>query len=74
MNLAIDVGLGDMVEVNQGQSGDAATSERFGSPRPHAAQSDDHGMPLTNALSASGAVKPGKTAKATLQISTGQGR
>ena len=41
LHLAVDVRLGDVVEVDQRQRGDAAARQRLGRPRADAAEADD---------------------------------
>lgn len=41
LDLAIDVGLSDMIQVDQGQTPDAAARQSFRRPRAHAADAHD---------------------------------
>jgi azurin len=44
LNLAIDVGFTDMVQVNQGQAPYSATCQRFNCPGTHTANADNRDM------------------------------
>jgi hypothetical protein len=47
MHLSIDIGFGNVIEVNQGQGSDPVASQSFGCPGTHPADPDDGHMRLT---------------------------
>ena len=48
MHLAIDIGLGHVVKVNQCQAADATARKCFGNPRAYAADADYRHMRFTD--------------------------
>ena len=68
LDLAVDVRLGDVVEVDQRQRGDAAARQRLDRPRADAAEADDDDVRGADALVAGIAVQATQAAEAPLEI------
>src|SRR5204862_3466968 len=68
LHLPIDVRLGDVIEVDDRQSGDAAARERLDGPRADAAQADDNDVRGADARIAGVAVEAAQAAEASLEI------
>ena len=68
LHLAVDVRLGDVVEVDQRQRGDAAARQRLGRPRADAAEADDGDAGGAHARVAGVAVEAAQAAEAALEI------
>ena len=68
LHLAVDVRLGDLVEVDQRERGDAAARQRLGGPRADAADADDGDVRRADARVAGVAVEPAQAAEAALEI------
>ena len=67
MDLPVDVGFGDMIEVDQGQATYPAAGQRFCGPRPHAADADHDDVRIEYALRAVQAIEPAQPAKAAFE-------
>ncbi len=68
LDLAVDVRLGDMVEVDQRQFGQPAARERLGGPGAHAADADHRGPAGAQRAVAGVAVEAAQAAEATLEV------
>ena len=68
MHLAVDVALGDMVEVDQRQPADARARQRLGRPRADAADADDADMRRRQPRQRPGAVEPFNAAEAAREV------
>ena len=68
LHLAVDVRLGDMVEVDQRQRADAAARQRLGRPRADAAEADDGDVRGADARVAGIAVQAAQAAEAALEV------
>ena len=68
LHLAIDVRLGDVVEVDQRQRADAAARQGLGRPRADAAEADDGDVGGANARVAAIAVQAAQAAEAPLEV------
>jgi hypothetical protein len=71
MNLAIDVGLGDVVHIEQTNFTYATAGQRLGSPGADTANSNDGHMTSLNALSRLNAEKTLKPPKTSLGVYLG---
>jgi hypothetical protein len=69
LDLTIDVGLCDVVKVNQCQSGNAASRQGLGHPGPDSSQSDDSDSRFANELVVLVAVKALQSTESPLEIS-----
>jgi hypothetical protein len=72
LHLAVDVGFGHVVQVEQHQFGHAAARQRFHRPRTHAAQPDHGDAGAAHARVAVVAVQPAQAAEAALQVGVGR--
>ncbi|CRD97861.1 Uncharacterised protein [Bordetella pertussis] len=68
MDLAVDVGFGDMVQVDQGQGAHAATRQRFGGPGADAAQARHRDMGPAQGGRRIRAIQTGQAAEAAFGI------
>ncbi|EKY05181.1 hypothetical protein HMPREF9120_01934 [Neisseria sp. oral taxon 020 str. F0370] len=64
VELAVDVGLGDVVQIDQGERTDAGAGESFRRPRADAAEADDADVRMRQALQGGLAVEAGDAAEA----------
>ena len=68
MDLAVDVGFGHVIEIDQRERRHTTACQCLGRPRAYAADADDGDMRCANARRTFDAIQPGETSKATLQI------
>ena len=68
MGLAIDVGLGNMVKINEHKLPHSASSQRLCRPGTHATDAHDGNASLSDARRPCGAVEPRQTTKSALKI------
>ena len=68
MNLAIDVGLGHVIKVNQHQLSHTTAGQGLRSPRPHATDADDHHTRSPDAGGALYAIESRQSAKPAIEI------
>ena len=68
LHLAVDVRLGDLVEVDQRQRGDAAARQRLGGPRADAADADDGDVRRADPRIGGVAVEPAQAAEAAFEV------
>ena len=68
MNLAVDVGFGQMVWVDQGKPADGRARQCLCGPGADAADADDADMCLLKTLESRRAIEPARAAKAALEI------
>jgi hypothetical protein len=66
MNLPIDIGFGNVIEINQGQGSDSMAGQGFGCPGTHPADTHDGHVRLTQCSISFQAKQAHKSAKATL--------
>ena len=66
MNLAVDVGLGHVVQVDEGEAPHAAARQRLGSPGADTANADNDDMGLPEPLAAGFSVDAGDGGKTTI--------
>jgi hypothetical protein len=64
MDLSVDVGDADLVEVDQRDASDTGSGERLGRPRAHAPDPDDHHMGAEETGETGAAIQSGDTAEA----------
>jgi hypothetical protein len=68
MNLAIDIGLSHMVQINQCEMPHPAARKSFNGPRPHAPNTDNSHMSGTYALSPQNTVQSSQSSKSSFHI------
>jgi hypothetical protein len=68
MNLAVDVGLSQVVGVDQRKPADGRARERLCGPGADAADADDADMRLLKTLESRRAIEPARAAKAALEV------
>ena len=73
LHLAVDVGLGHMVQVDQRQRRDAAARQRLGRPGADAAQADDGDARGAHARVAGVAVQAAQAAEAAFEVGVAAG-
>src|SRR5690606_5681452 len=72
VQLAIDVGLGDMVEINESDAPHPASRQRFDAPRAHATDAGNHDVATAQTLGGAGTIKAFEPAETSFGIqSTG---
>ena len=68
LHLAVDVGLGHMVQIDQGQRSNTAARQGLDAPATHTTQTNHRQMQPAQARIAGLTIEPAQSAKATLQI------